>query len=114
MYTPYATGYYTHVYTGDGLDLFVGYLTPCVYSQDYVYKSEIELEAVDYIAVLKQFIYKTKTDKRDILSVSDILANIFDNLPVFGGYTNNTKYNFDEFYLQESNFFDDDDEPMSC
>ena len=114
LYTPYATGYYTHVYTGDGLDLFAGYLTPCVYSQDYVYKSEIELEAVDYIAVLKQFIYKTKTDKRDILSVSDILANIFDNLPVFGGYTNNTKYNFDEFYLQESNFFDDDDEPMSC
>lgn len=112
LYTPESTGYYVHVYN-DKSSLFDGYLTPCIYTQDYAYKSEIELEAVDYLAILDTFEYKVEGD-REIISVSALLNKIFGNVPNYKSYQNKSGLNLNTYFIQEANFFDDDDEPMTC
>lgn len=120
LYTPTATGYEVTVSRNGSQILFKGFLTPCVYTQDYLYKSVIELEAVDYLAVLDQFKYKTKINgETNIITVHELLGeciykSIFKTLPSGSWYDNLTDYDFSKYYIQESNFFDSGGEPMTC
>lgn len=113
LYTPTVTDYYVKVWNNTNT-LFCGYLTPCIYSQDYVTKAEIELEAVDAIAVLKEIDYTPIGSTKDIISVNALLNHILLKLPNQIVFENNSSINFANYYVQESNFFDDDGEPMNC
>lgn len=112
LYSPSSTGYNV-IIDSPTEKLFRGYLTPCIYTQDYAYKAEIELEAVDYLAVLNTFDYKVNGDK-DIISLHTLLNKLFGNIPNYTEYVNNTTLDFTKYYVQEANFFDDDGEPMKC
>lgn len=120
IYDKSQTGAYVKIYSVDDnkneFIYFVGYLTPCIYTQDYAYKSEIELEAVDFLAVLDGYDYVVEGD-RDIITIDELLNKIFSRIPNIGTvkYVNDvTSIDFTKYYVQEANFFDDDDEPMTC
>lgn len=120
IYDKSITGAYVKIYSVDDNNnefiYFVGYLTPCIYTQDYAYKSEIELEAVDFLAVLDSYDYVVEGD-RDIITIDELLNKIFSRIPNYGTakYVNDvTSIDFTKYYVQEANFFDDDDEPMTC
>lgn len=112
LYTPSATGYKVKV-ERENIILFSGFLTPCVYTQDYLYKSVLELEAVDYLAVLDQFKYKLVGNDTEIITIDELLKRCFSSLNI-STYENRTDLDFTQYYIQESNFFDDDNEPMTC
>lgn len=114
LYAPSATGCYVHIYRED-ITLFAGFLTPCAYTQDYAYKGVIELECVDFLSVLKQYDYKTKNpNEKGIISVAELLDYVFADIPNVpqNHIINCTDFDINNYYLQEANFFDDDDEPM--
>lgn len=120
IYDKSITGAYVKIYSvddnGSEFVYFAGYLTPCIYTQDYAYKSEIELEAVDFLAVLDGYDYVVEGD-RDIITIDGLLNKIFDRLPNIGTpkYINDvTSIDFTKYHVQEANFFDNDDEPMTC
>lgn len=112
IYTPSAVGYYVHIYNSTR-SLFNGYLTPCIYTQDYQEKAQIELEAVDFIAVIQQFDYVCTGDK-EIITVDSLISKLFERVPDYQGYINKSSVDFTKYYIQEANFFDDDNEPMNC
>ena len=115
LYTKSSTDYYVEI-TKDGALIFDGFITPCIYSQDYTYNGIIEIEAVDTLAVLDTIKYTPlyPQNGKGVYSIHGIINNIINKLngKVAGYYLPNTIYRF--YYLQESNFFDDDDEPMTC
>lgn len=118
MYSPKADG--TRVLIErleDSETLFKGYLTPCRYNQPYVNLDELELECVDSVSVLKNIKYDYMYSSPAIISVAILLRYILNEV---GGYAdkiyvaahlpNITKLPMLYEYVNDENFFEDDDE----
>lgn len=112
--------------TEDVLEWF-GYLTPNLYSGDYVSNLDsLNLEAIDALASLENIKYSYISDDGSFCTILDVLVHIFDKadknkiIPnVYIQKTNRlTKESpecmLSEIYVQERNFFDETGEPMTC
>ena len=102
-------------------DLFYGYMTPCIYSQDWKYRSEIELEFISPLSSLEYFPYLEDYTTASIRSLKYIIEKC---LKKSGTYYK--KYDFPHLYgkdgqaldwrfiaityLNEYNFVEDDNE----
>lgn len=102
-------------------DLFYGYMTPCIYSQDWKYRSEIELEFISPLSSLEYFPYLEDYTTASIRSLKYIIEKC---LKKSGSYYK--KYDFPHLYgkdgqaldwrfiaityLNEYNFVEDDNE----
>lgn len=106
-----------------GQVLFSGYLTPCQYNQPYVGLDELELEAVDKLSSLEDIKYSYMRGSVSIVSMIDLIKYLIHNV---AGYTGSiyapkllssyTGRAFENEYISDENFYDDDDEhtPWSC
>lgn len=110
--------------------IFFGYVTPNIYSTSYENYSQISVECISPIAMLKYEDYTTiNPDKRDVYSILDIIVNCLkktrfninqylyvDNIFNFNGPQSGTKEILRYLKLDENNFFDDNDEqtPWKC
>ena len=112
--------------TDDVLEWF-GYLTPNLYSGDYISSLDrLSLEAVDTLASLDNIKYSYISENGNFCTMLDVLAHIFDKadknriIPnVYIHKTNkltreSTECILSEIYVQERNFFDETGEPMTC
>lgn len=100
--------------------VFKGYVTPCIYRQDYDNISIISIECISEIAMLKYKDYTPISTNKDIYSVYDIIKHCLTNTNynmfilvtknILG--IDNTTYTdiLKQIYLDENNFFDDDEE----
>ena len=102
--------------------IFCGYLSPCVYSQDWDYNTEFELEAVDRLSTLQYYKYEIDSLSYGLqtLSFSTLIRKCLKK----AGYSKYFYYPtnslltgagskafiLDYFGCNESNFFDDDEE----
>ena len=98
----------------DNSVIWCGYVTPNLYSQDYLqHKFELEVECIDALAVL-QYIKYNVTD-RQVRSFKDIIDDAIQKT----GYDLNLNvvdfcnYKLEDMYISDSNFFDEDGEPMT-
>lgn len=124
----YNTGYNVSVMVESDIHdiVFYGYVTPNVYDQDWNNLSVIEVECISPVAMLKYTDYSTVGDKRETVSLYDIFKKIlfqtcgygelyfpknigFDNHVYEDGYENDSSI-LDDIYLDEQNFFDDDED----
>ena len=112
--------------------LFSGYATPCQYNQSWTTIDTISLECVDTLSVLKQIPYRQIDSKMKkyqklswILGWCLVQGNEQDYkilIPRYSLYGANNyqgadiQYIMENVYLNEANFFDDDDEqtPWTC
>ena len=98
--------------------IFTGYVTPNLYTQNYVGLDSIEIECIEALSTLEYFEYE-KVDNNGIISFKDIMlaairkCNAYKNIY----YPNNlklsstdTSYLLDKLSISEYNFFDDDAE----
>lgn len=123
LYTGYNQGIPATIYKGEMNDnpeiIFEGYLTPCAYKQKYAKMYEdLELEIVDRLSTLGNIDYTPVNGSYpDIVPLSDILLHLFNS----AGYTGDIYIQYyslmnesidawSNCYLNENNFFDDDDE----
>lgn len=123
LYQPSSRGAKVTVYditiTNNPTKIFVGWLTPCSYSQDFTYLDSIQLEAVDAISSAKDFrIETTGTFK----SFFEILSGIIKRAGYRGRiyFPQNYKISADssadkfrileKLYISDSNFIDNDEE----
>ena len=118
------------VYDGSDNILFRGYVTPDIYNQDWEHTSVISIECISPVAMLKYKDYQT--NNRQLVSL-DALVNRLMNLTSYTGATTfypknlyvkyadengeeqkiinpNGDYVVDDLYIDEANFFDDDEE----
>ena len=120
LYQPASRGAKVTIYDieNNNKKVFVGYLTPCAYDQDYTYLDSIELEAVDGISTGKDFKWVPDGNYHTIF---DILLTIIrdcgynGNLYIPKTYThiNGNVLNNDglnRMSISSMNFVDDDDE----
>ena len=107
------------ILTRNDVVMWIGYLTPKIYSQDYVDEYEtIELEAADSISSLQYIDYSPVND-RGIVSFKTIIDNICNACGNLNGYYWTTSKKIDSSILtpdllavSEQNFFSSDtDEP---
>lgn len=112
--------------------LFEGYATPCQYNQSWTTIDTISLECVDTISLLKQIPYRqidaTCKRYRKLSWIIGRCLTLGGNqsydvlLPRYSMYGANEhqgadiQYVMENVYLNEANFFDDDDEqtPWTC
>lgn len=119
LYSPTAKGVSVRVKKGLNT-VFFGYLTPNAYDQSYTYLDSLSLEAVDAVSVLKEFKYQTISSIPTYQKVKDIVINLLNNAGYDGLLyvpTSLTGINsisnsdsFEDLYISEGNFFDDDDD----
>ena len=141
LYNLYNSGYNVSVTisrtstNGDPLwiTIFYGYVTPNIYNQTYQYIDEIEIECISDIAMLKYRDYTTISSNKSIYSMFDIVKKCLNNTryeafqfnsPFLYGFSRDavgqdaliSNTIMDEIYLNEVNFFDDDEEqtPWKC
>ena len=118
------------VYDASNNILFRGYVTPDIYNQDWEHTSVISIECISPVAMLKYKDYQT--NNRQLVSL-DALVNRLMNLTSYAGATTfypknlyvkyadengeeqkiinpNGDYVVDDLYIDEANFFDDDEE----
>lgn len=118
LYDPSARSTSVKLYDEDNKVWFRGYLTPCVYDQDFTYADTIQLEAVDGISTGKDFKWVPDGNYHTLL---DILLTIIrdcgyrDYLYVPKVYTHIngkkiTSDGLDKMSVSSMNFVDDDDE----
>lgn len=104
--------------------IFSGYVTPCIYSQEWDYLNELEIECVSAISTLEYYDYPISTDNsfQTFLNVfRKILrqCNIYDNTSRL--YISNSLYTaydttsekgniLNDCVINEFNFIDDDEE----
>lgn len=106
---------------------WLGYLTPNLYSSDYVTDFDnIELQAIDTLSSLENIKYFYIDKSGTFHSFSDILFFLLDKADpnrllnkVFIQKTNrltkdSTACLFSESYIHERNFFDEGNEPITC
>lgn len=106
---------------------WVGYLTPNLYSSDYVSVFDsVELEAIDTLSSLENIKYSYIDESGTFRSFSDVLFFALDKADpgkllnkVFIQKTNLMSKEsllclFNESYIHERNFFDEDNEPATC
>ena len=98
----------------DNKNVWIGYLTPKIYSQPYENCLEvIQLEASDCVSILQYFDYSTEGN-RGITTFKDIIIRIIDNTLLKGFYwpltkkVNNTIVYPDQLKISEMNFFTSD------
>ena len=133
LYPLYNAGYNVSVtikrknYTATNYNtvLFFGYVTPNIYNQTYQYVDEIEIECISDLAMLKYQDYTT--DGKMIYSVADIIKRCLNNTrypylymvtPDYYGFDRDvvgqpkcTQHDIlNALYLDEVNFFDDNEE----
>lgn len=105
----------------NGRVLFRGYLTPCIYEQDFVSLDRIQLSAVSSLSALENIKYETYS--RETKSFKSIIVDILGKVGLSGFYfpdniklTDNSSNILSNIFISEENFFDDDDEqtPWSC
>lgn len=95
--------------------LFYGYLTPCEYNQPLLYLNEIELEAVDAVSTLQDFIYSPISNS-GINPIKDLILNAlhvvcsYDDIyiPKNGNKIYNSDYPTKIECLSDEMFKDDD------
>lgn len=119
LYSPIAKGVSVTVQKGLNT-VFFGYLTPNAYDQSYTYIDTVTLEAVDAVSVLKDFKYSCIGQNPAYCKVKDLIINLLNSAGYTGmlyvptsltgmnGSTNSQTFN--DLYLSEGNFFDDDEE----
>lgn len=128
LYTGENQGVEVRLYnqTKNALEWF-GYLTPNLYSSEYISSFDaIELEAIDTLSSLDNIKYSYISESGTFRSFTDVLFFVLDKADpkkvlskVFIQKTNRmTKESllclFDESYIHERNFFDEDNEPSTC
>lgn len=98
----------------DNKNVWIGYLTPKIYSQPYENCLEvIQLEASDCVSILQYFDYSTEGN-RGITTFKDIIIRIIDNTLLKGFYwpltkkVNNTIVYPDQLKISEMNFYTSD------
>lgn len=105
----------------DNIDLFYGYMTPCVYSQDWTYLSEIELEFISPLSSLEYYPYLTDYKTTSINSLKYIIEKCLKQSgryykkyywpDIFGKDGTARDWRFIGItYLNEYNFVEDDNE----
>lgn len=110
----------------DSMLEWFGYLTPNIYSCDYISKLDsLSLEAIDTLASLDNIKFTRTSDEGSFSLMFDVLTHIFDNadnthiIPyVYIQKTNRlTKDSanclLSDIYIQERNFFDEANEPIT-
>lgn len=119
-----------HVYNCDTAEcLFWGYVTPCVYSQDYNSKYDIiEIEAVDAVSTLQDYKFEyVNGSNPSITEIVNIVKDCFEVagypgrclIPYFGHKPESSeehkKYPTEEEMINDDTFFEDNEEhePMS-
>ena len=103
--------------------VWVGYVTPNLYSQGYENElEEIEVEAIDALSTLQYYKYTTIGGKKDIVSFTQIINHLLSKCNAYSSFyiSDNTQLNAtsdfclpSKMYISEQNFFDEDDEPMT-
>ena len=98
--------------------IFKGYLTPCVYDQDWSYVDVIELEGVDAVSTCKDYKFN---GVRDNYTFYDLITSILSNAG-YSGYlyspksfteingSNRFSDILKELAINGANFYDDDEE----
>lgn len=114
--------------------VFYGYVTPNIYNQTYQYVDEIEIECISDVAMLKYRDYTTISNSGKLIySMFDIVKKCLNNTrykefrfysPFLYGFSRDavgqaaliSNTIMDEIYLDEVNFFDDNEEqtPWTC
>ena len=103
---------------------WVGYTTPNIYSQGYENEfEEVELEAIDALSTLQYYKYTTLGTTKSIVSIIRIIDSIITKCNAYTTYyiSNNLQLNsttnttfINNLYISEQNFFDEDNEAMTC
>ena len=103
--------------------VWVGYVTPNLYSQGYENElEEIEVEAIDALSTLQYYKYTTIGGKKDIVSFTQIINHLLSKCNAYTSFfiSDNTQIDSasnlclpSKMYISEQNFFDEDDEPMT-
>lgn len=102
-----------------GTTLYVGYVTPCIYTQEYTNIDELEIECVSPLSTLKYIDYDFVNGSPEIASWKDIIQYCITKCDFYSGYdiSNELKINgvitndtLSTLFQNENNFIDDDDE----
>lgn len=115
IYNPTAKGTKIQLFSNETNLEWSGYVEPNIYNQDFNQELEtIEINAIDALSTLEYFKYES--DKKSIISFLDIIKAALSK--VSGDYTTiyETKSNnlsLSQIYISESNFFDEDNNPMT-
>lgn len=106
----------------DGV-VWVGYVTPNLYSQGYENEfEEIEVEAIDALSTLQYYKYDTISDKKEVVSLVQIIDYLLSKCNAYDSYYISDNMQIDamsdfclpsKLYISEQNFFDEDDEAMT-
>ena len=103
-----------------------GFVTPNMYSSDYISLDTLDIEAIDSIACLDNIKYSYMGEKADFRSFSEIICNVLAKADpqkcVQKLYVQNcnkltssaTACILKSLYIHERNFFDEMNEPMTC
>ena len=106
--------------------IFNGYATPNIYSSDYANYSNIVLECISPIAMLKYKDYTTIGNAKNNVKLIDLIQHCIKQtmiedqeiyFPNIFGFNNNlSQYILEDLYIDEHNFFDDDEQetPWKC
>lgn len=102
--------------------VWVGYVTPNLYSQGYETEIEsIEVEAIDALSTLQYYKYETIGSSKGIVSFLQIINKLLNKCNAYSyfyvsdniQYAPATDYSMiDKMYISEQNFFDEDGEAM--
>ena len=115
LYSGQAKGTKCILYKGDNIE-WQGYVSPNIYNQDYMQnKFELKIECVDGLSILESIKYKT--DNKKIISFLGLIKKILLDT----GYNYSQIYvhkfsseKLDNLFISECNFFDENDEAMTC
>lgn len=127
LYTGEAQGVELVLYnkTTGSLEWF-GFITPNLYSSDYISLDTLDIEAIDSIACLDNIKYSYMGGKADLRSFIDIISYLLakaDPRKRLGKlYVHDcdriTKFStsciLNHMYINERNFFDEIEDPMTC
>lgn len=102
--------------------IWVGYVTPNLYSQGYENPEEIiEVECIDALSTLQYFEYEPIGTSRDIVRFAELINHLLSkcNAYEYFYFSDNIKVDSTSTFpiisrltISEQNFFDEDDEPM--
>lgn len=101
--------------------LFIGYVTPEVYTQPFIGNDSLEIECVGGISILENFPYTIIGSQPEIQPIEDIVSNVLSRTGIYNFSNIEENSGFDYIFnkgyqLYEQNFFDDDEEqtPWTC
>ena len=102
--------------------IWVGYVTPNLYSQGYENPEEvIEIECIDALSTLQYYEYEPIGTSKDIVRFAELINHLLSkcNAYEYFYFSDNIKVDSTSTFpiisrltISEQNFFDEDDEPM--